>query len=236
MPFHASQNVAHVVIEKVEPAHLEGTVVRAIARADATIVGHHVQAILAVDGGIHRADGFTRRILAVLAHHRLRNHLRFRIVLVHAREIAVRANPVHLTAIDDLLLANDRNIILRLTGDHACRTTGADVKIHHHAPLMNVIERRMRVERDVRRDMGIHAHRLREMGIGLVFLQLRLTRQVSAAPFERPMLLRERQFVILASDPDFRTKGKIRFRTRAQRVGVKPAPPARHGRRRAAGH
>ena len=60
-----------VVVVEVESTHLVGTVVRAIARADAAIVGHDVQSLLVVHGGVDGTDLFTRSDLAMLAHHRL---------------------------------------------------------------------------------------------------------------------------------------------------------------------
>ena len=65
-----------VVIEEIEPAHLVGAVVRAVARPDAPVVGHHVQPLLVVRRGVDRADVLARRRLAMLADHRLQRHLR----------------------------------------------------------------------------------------------------------------------------------------------------------------
>ena len=62
---------AAVVVEEIEPAHLVGAVVRAIAGADAAIVGHHVETFLAVRGGAHRADRLAGGVLALHAQHRL---------------------------------------------------------------------------------------------------------------------------------------------------------------------
>ena len=51
------------------------------------------------------------------------------------REVAVDANPVHLAIADDLLLADDRDVVLRLAGDHARGTAGAGAQVDRHAPL-----------------------------------------------------------------------------------------------------
>ena len=64
-----------VVIEEIEPPHFERAIVRAIPRADAAVVGHDVQAVLAVDGRVDRTNRFARRVFAVLAHHRFVHHL-----------------------------------------------------------------------------------------------------------------------------------------------------------------
>ena len=50
-----------VVIEEVEAPDLVGTVVGAVARADAAVVGHDIQAFLIVDGGIDNDDIETAR-------------------------------------------------------------------------------------------------------------------------------------------------------------------------------
>src|SRR4029077_2287531 len=91
-----------VVIEKIETTDLKWAVVRAITRSDTTIVGHDVQAIFAVDGGVHRANRLTRGILAVLAHHWFVHHLgifrKLALVLVVAMftgVIAIDPQPVH---------------------------------------------------------------------------------------------------------------------------------------------
>src|SRR5205807_1120756 len=60
------------VLQKVEAADLVRTVVRAIARADAAVVDHVVQAVAAVDGGGDGTNQLTRRIFAVHARHRLK--------------------------------------------------------------------------------------------------------------------------------------------------------------------
>src|SRR5205814_7883857 len=78
-----------VVIEKVEAPDLVRTVVRAVTGADATIVSHHVQPLLVMARGVDRADVFARRGFAMLAKHRLHDHLR---LFGTAGEIAVDAN------------------------------------------------------------------------------------------------------------------------------------------------
>src|SRR5207248_10776084 len=58
------------VVEEVESAHFVRTVVRAVARADAAVVGHIVQTFAAVRRGADRADRLPRRLLALHARHR----------------------------------------------------------------------------------------------------------------------------------------------------------------------
>src|ERR1700726_3126198 len=64
-----------VVIEKIEAAHLERAVVRAIAGADAAVVSHDIEAVLAVDGSVDRTDRFAGCVLTMLTHHRLLHDL-----------------------------------------------------------------------------------------------------------------------------------------------------------------
>ncbi len=68
--------LAAMEVEPVEAPHLVRAVVRAEPRADAAVVDHLVQTILAVDGRVDGADVLARRLLAVLAEHRLRGDRR----------------------------------------------------------------------------------------------------------------------------------------------------------------
>ena len=60
-----------LVEQEVEAPHLVRAVVRAVARADAAVVDHVVQAFRAVRRGADRADELAGRVLALLARHRL---------------------------------------------------------------------------------------------------------------------------------------------------------------------
>src|SRR5690606_10744641 len=64
------------IIEPVETAHLVGTVVGAGPCADASAVGHLVEALARMHRCIHRADELARRFFAVHAGHRLKIGLR----------------------------------------------------------------------------------------------------------------------------------------------------------------
>jgi hypothetical protein len=57
--------------QEVEAAHLVGTVIRAVARSDAAVVDHVVQAFAAVDGRLHGTNQFAGSVLALHAGHRL---------------------------------------------------------------------------------------------------------------------------------------------------------------------
>ena len=63
--------LAGVVVEEVEAPDLVRAVVRAEPRADAAVVDHLVQPIVAVHGGVDRAHVLAGSLLAVLAEHRL---------------------------------------------------------------------------------------------------------------------------------------------------------------------
>src|SRR5207244_3745096 len=84
-------------------------------------------------------------LLAVHAGHGL--EMKLAGVVGGAFDVAVDAQPVHLAAAADLLLADHGNVVLRLTRDDAGAAAGAGGEIDDHAPLM--IRRRMRlVERE----------------------------------------------------------------------------------------
>ena len=82
-----------VIVEEVEAPDLVRAVVRAEPRADAAVVDHLVQPVVAVDRRVDRADVLAGRLLAVLAEHRLDEHPR---VVGGSDEVAVDPQPVHL--------------------------------------------------------------------------------------------------------------------------------------------
>ncbi len=119
------------VLEPVEPPHLVRAVVLAVARADAAVVDLLVDAVGAVHGRQNRADRFARRVVAVLAHHRLEDRVRARL---GAAVVAIDADPVHLPAAPDFVLADDRHVVLGLTRHHARRASGAGIQVDRHSP------------------------------------------------------------------------------------------------------
>src|SRR4029078_8525601 len=64
-----------VVIEIIKAPYFVRTVVRTKSRADAAVVSHHVEPVLAVNRRVHWTNGFSRRVLTMLARHRLEHHL-----------------------------------------------------------------------------------------------------------------------------------------------------------------
>src|SRR5262249_9488485 len=63
------------IIAKIKPPHLVWTIVRTESRAEAAVVSHYIEPVLAVNGRVHWANRFTWRVLAMLAGHRLEHHL-----------------------------------------------------------------------------------------------------------------------------------------------------------------
>ncbi len=82
--------------------------------------------------GRDRADGLARRVLALGAEHRLEEDVRARGV---ADEVTVEPQPVHVAVAPDLVLADDREVVLRLAGDDAAAAAGAGVEVDDHLPL-----------------------------------------------------------------------------------------------------
>src|SRR5207253_1999862 len=62
------------ILKEIKAPHFVGAIVRAIARADAAVVHHVIEPVVAVDRSVDRADQLARRILALLAGHRLELH------------------------------------------------------------------------------------------------------------------------------------------------------------------
>ncbi len=117
-----NERVALVIIEEIEAAHLVRAVVRAIARADAAVVGHRVEAVLGMHGGVDRANRFAGSQLALEAGDGLRHQcgiVRVEIVVLLGGEVAIHTDPMHFAALGDLFLADDGNVVLCLAGYEA---------------------------------------------------------------------------------------------------------------------
>src|SRR6185436_14525559 len=122
---------------EVEPPHLVGAVVAAVAGADAAVVGHLVEPLEAVRGGRHRADHLAGGVLAVHAGDRLVEHRARRLVV--AGVVLVDAQPVHLAAAEDLVLAHHRDVVLGDAGGDAGVAAGAGREVDRHPPLVPVV-------------------------------------------------------------------------------------------------
>src|SRR4029079_8782233 len=105
--------------------------VRAVPRADAAVVRHLVQPLGAVRRRLDGAHELARRVLALHARHRLAVHAR---IFLRALEVAVEADPVHHAAAVDLLLADDRDVVLRDARRDARTARGARGEVDDHAP------------------------------------------------------------------------------------------------------
>ena len=157
--------LAQIEVEEIKTANLVGAIVRAVTRADATVVSHRIEAFFVVHGGIDGADDFARCEFALRTGDRLEGDLRILgdLAIAFTTEgtafglavgiVAVETNPMHLTSPHHLVLAHDRNVILSLTGHHAGVATDASVEIDRHAPLVVSVELWRRVHRAAARDL-----------------------------------------------------------------------------------
>ncbi len=165
------------VEQEVEPPHLVRAVVRAVARAHAAVVDHVVQPLLVVD---RRRDGthhFARCVLALHAGDGLVVH---RGVVEVALVVAVDADPVHLAPRGDLLLAHDRDVVLRHARHDAGIAAVAGVEVDDHPPLVAFVRPLVAMQRVlVLRDMR---HVLGERRLGLVERERRPCGRSHAAP------------------------------------------------------
>src|SRR5207245_3427857 len=84
--------------QEIEAPHLVRAVVGTVARADAAVIDHIVEAVTAVHGGRYRADELAGCVFAVHARHRLHVSLQRLGPLWIAPVIAVQAQPVHFAA------------------------------------------------------------------------------------------------------------------------------------------
>ena len=119
------------VQEKIEAAHFVGTIVRAVAGADAAVVDHVVQPLIAVRRRTHGTNQLAGRVLALHAWHRLMIHLG---IVQLAFVIAIDANPVHLPAAQHFVLTHHRTVIFGLARDDAGVAADAGVDVDGHAP------------------------------------------------------------------------------------------------------
>src|SRR5207244_8083758 len=110
------RRVVVAVMVEVEAPHFVRAVVRAVARADAAVVRHVVEAFGAVRRGLDRTDRLARRVLALHARHRLVHDLRIRRL---AAVVAVDAQPVHLALAVHLVFADYGNVVLGLASHDA---------------------------------------------------------------------------------------------------------------------
>src|ERR1044071_104746 len=144
-PIKVRTGAAFVIIKEVKATDFIRTIIGAITRSDTAIIDHQIKAFLVVDGGIDRTNVFARSRFAVLAHHWLSDDLRvinpglellFVIRIEGLKEIlffgaggivAVYPEPVHFAAAPDLILTNDRDVVLTLASHDT--SSAADTKV-----------------------------------------------------------------------------------------------------------
>src|SRR5204863_2000121 len=149
----------------------------AVARADAAVVGHVVEAVVRVRRRGDRTDLLAGRVLALHARHRLVDGMR---LVAAARVVAVDADPVHLAAPDDALLADDRDVVLGLARDGAGGATRASGEIDRHPPLVARGDVRLVPER--LELLGLDdVHLLDELGMSAELLERALADEILAA-------------------------------------------------------
>ena len=209
--------------QEVEATDLVRTVVRAVARADAAVVDHVVQAFVAVRRRRHRAHHLARRRLALLTRHRLVVGVR---ILDVAAVVPVDAEPVHLAAVRDLRLADDRHVVLGLAGDDAGVAAGADVLVDRHAPRVAVVLASLEHRETDERLMLLLGGERR-----LLLELFGVADANEVASFERPVILRGDELVAVAGLASARHRSGCRSGRRAQRVDAEPDPVADRGRR-----
>ena len=86
-----------------------------------------------MDGGGDRADLLTRSIFAMLTADRLSDDL-LRSGGCPTLEVTVNTEPAHFATANHLILADDGNVVFRLTRNHAFRTSGAGGEIDRQGP------------------------------------------------------------------------------------------------------
>src|SRR5258708_19337683 len=137
--YHGGQRAFDVEIEfrifgvvvPVEAAHLIRTVVGAVTRSNAAVIDLLIEPLGTGGGRQHRTNRFAGSVLTVLAHHGLMHADR---VFFRAAVVTIDAQPVHDANALHLVLADDGNVVFRLTGDHAGRASCAGVHVDRHAP------------------------------------------------------------------------------------------------------
>ena len=139
----ARRVVQSVVLEEVEAPHLVRAVVRAVPRADAAVVDHLVQAL----GAVRRSPPPGRPPRRARSRSACTAPAGSSVSGLSSSPcvVAVDAQPVHLAAAQHLVLADDRDVVLRLAGDDAGVAADAGVEVDRHAPL---VARRTRDRRD----------------------------------------------------------------------------------------
>src|SRR5258708_1891694 len=121
------------IIAPIENPRLIWAVVGTITRTDTAVINLQIQIFRrAVYRGEHRANGFTGRVVALLAHYGLiGRHL-------HGRESTLpktfNANPLQGAAITGIHFADERDVIFHGASRHTGLTAGTNILVDGHAP------------------------------------------------------------------------------------------------------
>jgi hypothetical protein len=115
--------------EPVKSPDLVRTVLRTEEGSDTAVVDLIVETIDTVVGRKHGTYRFAGGIITVLTEHGEKPHPGLLLF-----KIAFDPEPGHLPSPYDLLLADERNVVLRITGDHTGATTDTAVKVNNHNP------------------------------------------------------------------------------------------------------
>ncbi len=206
--------------QEVESPHLIGTVIRAVARADAAVVDHVVQAFARVNGRLYRTNKLAGRVFALHARDRLEETLG---IVTRPVVISVDAQPVHVAALERLLFADDRNIVFRLAGDDAVVASDAGIQVDRHAPRVRFLlvgKLLGLIEREIFRRLFF----LREVRLFLVFLETALhhERAFADGSLHRLIALRAGELIDAADGSQLRSAREPRRLAGTQRIDVEP--------------
>src|SRR6185436_20265352 len=97
----------------------------------AAVVHLRVETVGGVMARIRGADRLTRRVVALLAHHRPELEAYIRKV---AFPVALDTDPVLRASASRLFGANGRNVVFGMTGRHARAAPRAAIEINRHSP------------------------------------------------------------------------------------------------------
>ena len=160
--------------------------------------------------------------------------------------IPVDPQPVHLAAFGNLILANDRDVVLALAGYHTGVAAHARTEIDGHAPLVHIASQlglvliRMLVNFALIDGVRLDAHVLGEHGLFIfrTFKRFLIRQRLEVwlqslvghgglannrAAFHAPVFLRARQGVIFVAALDVGTGGKIGRGAGTNGVGIEAA-------------
>ena len=171
----------------------------------------------------HRANQFAGRVLTLHARHRLEKTLW---IVPRTVVVGVDANPVHVAALERLLLPNHGNVVLRLAGNNAVVAAHAGVQVDRHAPgigFLGVVH--VRIEREFLRHLAF----LGEVRFFLVLLEIALLHQrtLSDRSFHRLVTLRAGEVVSCAGRSQLNAAREPGILAGAQRIDIVASAGAR---------